>query len=170
MKTAWINPFIMIAMMMFSPNIMAKTVKLTGVATCQFDMTNDTDYCSRSNKAQYRRALANQKPNFNRHYILLEVEPRAYAAIDTRNGVVYPLFHTIEDHENGKKAKIQFSVNEPQMCVWGVAMAYQSVIATDDYGEGANKGKNPVCFGIFRDEYSPKYGYEFRHDWTTPKK
>lgn len=54
-------------------------------------MNDDANYCSQTNQAKYRKALATQKSPVNQHNFLLKAE--------------------LLDHQSaGKNAKIQFSI------------------------------------------------------------
>ncbi|RJL71636.1 hypothetical protein [Acinetobacter radioresistens] len=128
------------------------------VATCQFDY-DDFEYCSKSNIAKYKQALKTSKPNFDTNYILLNLSKKTnsfrYVAIDSRDGLVFPLNDEIigfKDNKGGLTGKppiISYSVNNPYLCIKG---------SVDSYRNSYDNVK--VCYSIQKDEYST-YGKDF---------
>lgn len=129
---------------------------------CQFDY-DDFNYCSKANIVKYKNALQTQKPNFSSKYILLNMGGKnyfQYVAIDSKNGLVFPLRDAISGFKNkqggynGKPPIINYSVNNTYLCVQGSLDAYRD--AYDNV---------KICYSIQDDEYS-KYKKTFRRVGT----
>ncbi|QER38379.1 hypothetical protein F2A31_01105 [Acinetobacter suaedae] len=133
-------------------------VPYTATAECRFDY-DDFDFCSKHSIAKYKTALAKQSPNYDATKILLNVgSPRymRYVVIDTQTGVVFPLrdailgFKDARGSLNGEPALIQFSVDQPQLCIEGSVYAYRD--AYDNV---------KVCYLMEKDSRL-KYGQQMR--------
>lgn len=118
---------------------------------CQF-YYDDFNFCSKSNIAKYKNALNNKKPNFNAKYILLNVETLKhirYIAIDTKNGLVFPLrdeilgFKDNRGRLTGKPPLINYSITHTDLCISGSVSAYRD--AYDNV---------KICYSMQDDEYS----------------
>ncbi|UUM28419.1 hypothetical protein NQU59_04695 [Acinetobacter colistiniresistens] len=127
-------------------------------ADCRFDY-DDFNFCSKQNIARYKSALAKQSPNFDVTKILLNVgsaQAIRYVVIDAETGIVFPLRDEIlgfKDEKgglNGKPALIQFSLQQPQLCIQGSVYAYRD--AYDNV---------KVCYRMGKDS-GLKYGQEVR--------
>ena len=125
---------------------------------CQFDY-DDFNFCSKSNITKYSNALKNQKPNFNKKYILLNLTPSSktirFVALDTMSGLALPLRDGILGFKDGhggltgRSPVLKYSITSPVLCTWGSVHAYRN--AYDNV---------KTCYSIQDDEYS-EFGKEF---------
>ena len=149
--------FLLCAALMLSFGAWAN-IPYKATTECEFDYDH-FQFCSKSNIAKYKAALAKQKPNYDSTKILLNVGSAKnirYVAIDTQTGLVFPLrdailgFKDARGGLNGKPALIQFSVDQPQLCIEGSVHAYRD--AYDNV---------KVCY-IMEKDTGLKYGQEMR--------
>ncbi|TCM62716.1 hypothetical protein EC844_12434 [Acinetobacter calcoaceticus] len=124
---------------------------------CEFDY-DAFNFCTQANLKKYQAALKKQAPNFNTKYILLNVgsaKAIRYVAIDTQDGLVIPLRDTIlgfkDEHGDltGKPPKINYSINQPNLCISGSIDAYRDAYDNIE-----------LCYTIEKDQFS-KHGRNF---------
>ena len=122
-----------------------------GVSDCKFE-SDDYNYCSKSNIAKYKAALKTQKPNFDGHYILINLLNRKdgynFIALDTKTGYGYTMEEVFSEptkmgKPTGKPVVINYSINNSYLCIKGDIYAYRN--AYDNV---------KACYSIQENEYS----------------
>ncbi|OTG82313.1 hypothetical protein [Acinetobacter sp. ANC 4648] len=141
---------------LFSSGTWANT-QYKATSECEFDY-DGFKFCSKSNIVKYKKALTSQKPNFDSNYILLNIgTPKniRYVAIDSKNGLVYPLSDEIIGFKDdnggltGKPPVINYSIDNANLCIKGSVMAYRN-----------SYDNVKVCYSVQNNEHS-KYKKEF---------
>lgn len=114
---------------------------------CAF-LSSPINFCDDRHRARIDKVLAEQRPNFNGHYIVAELEEwpeyfqRSVVVINARSGVVYPLpIDALSGPLSSKGepttyGKVETSVDAQQFCLVGAMLAYRSI----------NEGR--FCFGF----------------------
>ncbi|MEF9957205.1 MAG: hypothetical protein RR767_08395 [Acinetobacter sp.] len=133
--------------------------KFKAVDECEYSYS-DIKFCSKANIEKYKKAFLTQKPNFDQHYILLNIGDRLnqiYVVLDTKTGVVFTLDVEISGLQKnykptGKPPIVNYSVNNSYMCVMGSIFSYR-----DAYDNVR------VCYAMQNEEYG-KYKKRF---WRT---
>lgn len=132
---------------------------------CRFQYS-PVDFCDKKHRAAIDHAINTKKPNFNSHFILLEISEsddgmhHSLVAIDTYTGDVYPLpFDSysglLDEHGNYKDSgRVIFDMNSPKICIDGSLVAYRAT----DIGE--------MCFTFDMDRF---VGYRTAYTDCDPK-
>ena len=105
---------------------------------CKFDY-GEINFCDGTNQNKYQKAINNLQPNFNKNYIILNIDNSGYfVVIDPNNKNIFPLYGNYDnskDQNNNfiKKMKIKFSVEEDTICINGSKVAYKDVENSGDF-------------------------------------
>ncbi|TGW22645.1 hypothetical protein E4417_02045 [Stenotrophomonas maltophilia] len=95
------------------------------------------DFCDAQHRAAIEDALQHQKPNFNQHYLLVQVDDRpeyfqrTLVLVDTRTGRATPLPFDAFTGPAGKGGDatgygaLETSVDQPQFCLDGALLVYR---------------------------------------------
>jgi len=166
------NKFFTIALLFSSCFILSAyaNVSFKKVSQCESDSFNG-NYCSKTNIAKYKKALATMKPNFDQKYILLNtgsVNSLEMIALDTQTGVAYPLNYQFTGWEDDKgkvlkKPSYHFSLTNSKLCLSG------SQYDGDHPGTHETYSNIKNCFKItkersstsFESSYTDKVQYEY---------
>lgn len=96
------------------------------------------DFCDAQHRAQIDQAILTQVPNFNRHYILAQLDERkeyfqrSIVLIDSRDGTVYPLpIDAFSGPLVGKEGArtygtVETSAESDTFCVSGALLVYRA--------------------------------------------
>ncbi|MGE8258501.1 MAG: hypothetical protein ACN6RJ_03685, partial [Stenotrophomonas sp.] len=96
------------------------------------------DFCDAAHRAQINEAIRTQVPNFNKHYILAQLDERkeyfqrSIVLIDSRDGTVYPLpidafSGPLVDKEGAREyGKVETSREADTFCVSSALLVYRA--------------------------------------------
>lgn len=119
------------------PYVGVKIAYLKSTLTdCSYQFS-PVDFCDKKHLKAINSAIANLKPNFNQHYILIthpeweKDHQKSVLAIDSTTGVVYPLpidaysgiLHNGSARGDGR---IDFSLNSNKVCIAGAILVYRA--------------------------------------------
>lgn len=114
---------------------------------CTF-LSSPINFCDDRHRAEINKVIAEQRPNFNGHYIVAELEEwpeyfqRSVVVINARSGVVYPVPIDALSGALSSRGRpmghgtLETSVDAQQFCLLGTILAYRSI----------NEGR--FCFGF----------------------
>jgi hypothetical protein len=102
---------------------------------CSFRFS-PVDFCDQKHLEKYRAALDARSVNFDNHYVLLSMQEwgggeKSLVAIDKITGAVYPVpidsfFSFADGKEKGKKARLEFSKWNNEVCIYGSILVYRA--------------------------------------------
>jgi len=96
------------------------------------------DFCDAGHRAQIDQAIRTQAPNFNKHFILAQLDERkeyfqrSIVLIDSRDGTVYPLpidafSGPLEDRNEARTyGRVETSAESDTFCVSGALLVYRA--------------------------------------------
>ena len=121
-------------------------------AGCSFEFS-PIDFCDETHVEFIEAAIRDKTSNFNRHFILLaipewpEYHQQSIVAIDTRDGVVYPVPIDAYSGRLGSdgnptgEGKLSYGLSSNEVCVEGAVLAYRAL----------DEGR--FCFRLERDRF-----------------
>ncbi|MCU1091570.1 hypothetical protein JAK58_08575 [Stenotrophomonas maltophilia] len=125
------------------PASTARSARYAGVrmllphSGCAYEYS-PVDFCDAQHRAQIDQAILTQVPNFNRHYILAQLDERkeyfqrSIVLIDSRDGTVYPLpIDAFSGPLVGKEGArtygtVETSAESDTFCVNGALLVYRA--------------------------------------------